>query len=174
MQKLAAVICNVRSAHNVGSMFRTADAAGIQHLYLCGLTPTPIPSASGRATGQAPFSAAAKIAKTALGAERSVSWEHRAQASRLLKELKKKGWYLVALEQTKKSKDIFSLRLPSPAAMVVGNEISGLPLSLLKLCDVTAEIPMRGTKESLNVSVAFGVAVYALWRHEQESSTKKR
>ncbi len=159
MQKLAVVICNVRSAHNVGSMFRTADAVGIQHLYLCGLTPTP----------EHP-----KVAKTALGAERAVSWEHRAQAGRLLKELKKRGWYLVALEQTEKSKDVFSLRLPYPAAVVVGNEISGLPASLIKLCDAVAEIPMRGIKESLNVSVAFGIAAYAFRHHEQGSSTKKR
>lgn len=159
VQKLAVVICNVRSAHNVGSVFRTADAAGIQHLYICGLTPTP----------KHP-----KVAKTALGAERSVSWEYRAQAGRLLKELKKNGWYLVALEQTKKSKDVFSFRLPFPAAIVVGNEVSGLPSSLLKLCDVAAEIPMRGIKESLNVSVAFGIAAYAFRHHEQRSSTKKR
>ncbi len=149
VQKLVAVICNVRSAYNVGSLFRTADAAGIRHLYLCGFTPTP----------EHP-----KVAKTALGAERSVPWEYRAQAGRLLKELKRNGWYLVALEQTRRSKDIFSFKPRFPAALIVGNEVRGVSKPLLKQCDAIVEIPMHGKKESLNVSVAAGIALYQLLR----------
>lgn len=143
------VVHNVRSILNVGSMFRTADAAGVSKIYLSGYTPTP-------------NSHADKIAKTALGAEKFVSWEHHAQTWRLLAHLKKEGVCVVALEQSPRSKNIFKFKAKFPLALVVGNEVRGLSTKILKQCDNVLEIPMHGKKESLNVAVAAGIALYAL------------
>ena len=133
----------------MGSIFRTADAAGVSKIYLCGITPTP------------PHE---KISKTALGAETVVPWEYSKQASRLVDKIKKEGVEIVALEQTKDSENIFKSTKAIRAALVLvlGNEVKGLPQSILKKCDKKISIPMYGKKESLNVAVAFGVAVYII------------
>ncbi|HVZ11147.1 MAG TPA: TrmH family RNA methyltransferase [Candidatus Paceibacterota bacterium] len=147
-----AVLDNIRSRENVGSIFRTADAAGVGKLYLCGITPRP------------PHE---KISKTALGAEKTVSWEYHTQAWRLVERLRaKENAYIVALEKTSNSENIFALKLPSdrPIVLVVGNEVEGLAPRILARADTVVAIPMRGEKESLNVAVAFGVAVYQLIR----------
>lgn len=148
---LVAVLHNVRSLHNVGSIFRTADGAGVSKLYLTGYTPVPV-DAFGRVRSE--------IAKTALGAEKTVLWEKKQNLSRVVKKLKREGFSIVALEQDKKSIDYRKFRSKSPVALIVGNEVRGLSSATLKQCDAVIEIPMRGKKESLNVSVAFGIACF--------------
>jgi len=163
------VLYNIRSLHNVGSIFRTADAAGVEKIYLCGITPAPIDEFSRPRL---------QLTKVSLGAEKYVKWEkigstsspQAAQATlRLLKSLKKQGYKIFAIEQNKKSipyykVKIFSNRLRSRprVALVLGNEIKGLPPSILKRADKILEIPMYGKKESLNVAVAFGIVVFHL------------
>jgi len=145
---LEALLDNVRSAWNVGAIFRTADAFGVRHLHLCGITPTP---------------QNASVAKTALGADHSVAWSASRNALNTARELKAAGAHLVALEQHERALPISSLpNLPAsnfPLVLIVGNEITGVDPALLELCDTVVHIPMRGQKRSLNVEVAFGVAV---------------
>ncbi|TAN33768.1 TrmH family RNA methyltransferase [Patescibacteria group bacterium] len=139
------ILPNIRSGHNVGAIFRTADGAGISKLYLCGYTPRP------------PH---VQIDKVSLGAEKWMPWEYHSQAGCLLKKLRKEGYNIVALEQTPASGNIFQWKPKFPLALVVGNEKTGVSKPLLKLCDSAVEIPMAGKKSSLNVSVAAGVAMY--------------
>jgi 23S rRNA (guanosine2251-2'-O)-methyltransferase len=147
--KLYLVLDNIRSRENVGSIFRTADAAGVSKIYLCGITPTP------------PHE---KISKAALGAEKWIPWEYHKQTWRLIKKLKKDSFYIVALEKAPKSINIFKFQKPKNSSIVlaVGNEVKGLSRRILKYCDKKVAIPMYGKKESLNVAVAFGIAVYYL------------
>lgn len=154
MEKKIFVICdNIRSAENVGSVFRTADAFGIERIYLCGITPIPV--SIGRKLGTD------KIAKTALGAEKTVPWEYARQTWRAVEQLKEQGARAVALEQSAKSVPLKDFRPKFPLALVVGNEIKGISVSVLDRCDAIIEIPMQGEKESLNAAVAFGIAAYA-------------
>lgn len=146
--RLFLILHNIRSAYNVGSIFRTADAAGVTKIYLTGYSPAP---------DQEP-----KIAKTALGAEKTVPWEHYPQTWRLLKELKENRVQIVALEQDKKAIDYRKFKPQWPMALVLGNEVRGLSKEILKYCGKIIAIPMYGYKESLNVSVAAGIAVYKL------------
>lgn len=141
------ILPNIRSGHNVGACFRTADGAGITKIYLTGYTPRP------------PHK---EILKVSLGAEKTVPWAEAKLTASLLKKLKKQGYWLVALEQTRQSVNIFSWRPRFPLALLVGNEVTGLPPSILKLCDEVVNIPMRGEKSSLNVSVAAGIALYQI------------
>jgi tRNA G18 (ribose-2'-O)-methylase SpoU len=136
---------DIRSGHNVGAMFRTADAIGVDKIYLTGYTSEP---------------SHPHVAKVSLGAEQWIPWEKYKQTGRLLTQLKKKGYNIVALEQTKMSVDIFKWRPKFPLALVVGNEVRGVEKKFLKLCDTHVEIPMVGKKESLNVSIASGIAMY--------------
>jgi tRNA G18 (ribose-2'-O)-methylase SpoU len=152
--------------NNVGSVFRTADAAGCEKIYLCGITPSPFDK-FGRQRQQ--------ITKVSLGAESYVKWEYFKSTARLIDKLKKDGYKILAIEQTKKSIPYFSLSFPpaSPRlgrrkresrklALVLGNEIKGLPSSILNRADKILEIPMKGKKESLNVAVAFGIIAFHL------------
>lgn len=147
MPKFILILPNIRSGHNVGAIFRTADGAGVDKLYLTGYTPCP------------PH---VQIDKVSLGAEKWMPWEYRKQTGRLLKELKEMGYTIVALEQTKTSQGIFGFQPQFPLALVLGNEKTGVSKSLLKYCDQAIEIPMHGKKNSLNVSVAAGVAMYVI------------
>jgi len=157
---MIAVLSNIRSNHNVGSIFRTADAFGIKKIYLCGITPAPI-DRFGRPNKE--------LIKVALGAEQYIKWEHAAKTHALLDKLKKNGYTIYALEQAKNAHALATARLSKQqnarAALVVGNEVAGLSKAILKRADHTIEIPMNGKKESLNVSVAFGIAAYALTHH---------
>jgi len=147
-----AVLHNIRSLHNVGSIFRTADGAGIKKIYLCGITPAPVDN-FGKPRQQ--------IVKTSLGAERFVKWQKENATRNVLKKLKKEGYKILAVEQSKKSIPYFRFSgKSSKLCLVVGNEVNGLPTSVLKLADKILEIPMLGKKESLNVSVAFGIVAY--------------
>jgi 23S rRNA (guanosine2251-2'-O)-methyltransferase len=147
------ILHNIRSLYNIGSMFRTADAVGVSRVYLTGYTSTPVDAFGKPRT---------EITKTALGAERTVSWEYKRRFIDVYKKCKEDDVYLVALEQDKSSVDYRTVRSHKPFALVVGNEVTGLPKSVREKCDVIAEIPMRGAKESLNVSVAFGIMLYTL------------
>lgn len=141
---------NIRSAFNVGSMFRTADGAGIRGLHLCGMTPTPDNP---------------KTWKTALGAERAMPWTYHRNGLAAAQEMKARGMRLWALEGGLQSVSIFeAAQSPGGAALalVVGNEISGVDPGILEICDCVVHIPMEGVKRSLNVAIAFGIAAYIL------------
>ena len=150
------ILNNIRSAYNAGSIFRTADGAGVSKIYLCGITPCP--------TIDNRLSTIDKVSKTALGAEKTVPWEYCAKTWQLLRELKIKNPKLkvVGLEQTKDSKNIFDYKPKFPLAILVGNEVKGLSPKILEYVDDIIEIPMYGKKESLNVAVSVGVALYGL------------
>jgi tRNA G18 (ribose-2'-O)-methylase SpoU len=139
------VLDRVRSAHNVGSIFRTADGARLQELVLCGYTPTP------------PHK---HLLKTALRAVESVPWRHAATVEEAIDDLKARGYLVAAMEFTGESTLLYDFDLSFPLAMVFGNEAEGLASEVLSRCDVTLHLPMHGLKSSLNVSVAFGVAAY--------------
>ena len=151
--ELSLILHNLRSAHNVGAIFRTAEAAGIEKIFLTGYTPAPIDK----------FSKVNKeISKTALGAEKLIAWKKEASFPRLIKKLKSGRVKIVALEQAKNSVDYKKFKLVGGAALVLGNEVTGLDQEVLKLCDAVIEIPLRGQKESLNVATAAGVAIFRL------------
>jgi len=143
------LVDNVRSAWNVGAIFRTADGLGVQKLYLCGITPTPENKT---------------VSKTALGAESSVPWVYSPNALELALELKLSGNRLWALEQDNRATSIYSPFFIDSArvVLILGNEITGVDPSLLDICDRIVSIPMYGKKRSLNVEVAFAAAVSAL------------
>ena len=149
LRRVDVLLDNIRSLYNVGSIFRTADGAGVRHLYLCGITPTPDNP---------------KLAKTALGAERTVDWSYHANAVDLMVE-KRAGYLVWALEETPDAVSLFDPP-PTPAdaaiLLVVGNEVTGVDPGVLALCDASLAIPMQGAKRSLNVATAFGVAAYAV------------
>jgi len=151
---IAILLHNVRSAHNVGSIFRTADAAGVSQIYLTGHTPAPL-DRFGRIRKD--------IAKTALGAEKYVLWEHHTSPTRLIARLKKEGWRVVGVEQDVRARDYRSIRVKTKTAFVFGNEVKGVSKSILKVCDSIVEVPMRGKKESLNVSVAAGIILFSVF-----------
>ncbi len=161
MNAAVAVLYNIRSIHNVGSIFRTADGAGISKIYLCGITPSPIDRFG---KFRADFS------KVSLGAERHVAWEKARSAAGIIKKLKEDGYKILAVEQHKnsvlyyksKSLDTTFDKHKHNLALVFGAEVRGLPPPLLKIADEILEIPMFGKKESLNVSVAFGIVAYEL------------
>lgn len=142
---ISAVLDNIRSAWNVGAIFRTADAAGLQHLYLCGITPTP---------------ENAKVAKTSLGSERTVSWSYHKDARILAEALAARGERLWALEGGPGSKPLEAAERVDSVTWVVGNENAGIDPAVLALCRQVFYLPMMGEKESLNVVIAFGAAVF--------------
>ena len=135
---------NIRSLHNVGSIFRSADAARVSRLYLCGITGVP---------------PRPEIGKTALGATETVPWEYRKDAAAVLDELRDQNCRIVALEHTDRSVAHRKARYDFPCCLVIGNEVWGVQEELLEKTDLAVEIPMYGSKHSLNVSVAFGVAM---------------
>ncbi len=150
-KNIALVLPNIRSCHNVGAMFRTADAFGISKLYLVGYTATP---------------PKIQIDKVSLGAETWMPWEKRDEIGDVIDELKKDGYMILGLEKTDTSMHIedSTLHTGGDIALIVGNEVDGVDDATLALCDRVVHIPMQGKKESLNVSIAAGIAMYAL-RH---------
>lgn len=154
---------NIRSAHNLGSILRSADGFGAAKVFCAGYTPYPmqpedsrLPHLSSKITSQ--------IHKTALGAEKTVTTLHVNNVQALLTDLKDQGYLIVALEQHSKSVPLNQLKPTQKVALLLGEEIEGIDQQLLNLCDIIAEIPMRGQKESFNVSVAAGIALYELRR----------
>ncbi len=144
---LIVVLDNIRSLHNVGAIFRTADGVGVEKLWLCGITGFPPQS---------------QITKTALGAEDRVPWEHSHDVLAVVRSLKDQGYAIIALEQTEQSLNFDQFEVLFPICLIVGNEIEGISLELLSLCDGAVEIPMAGAKNSLNAAVAFGVVAYQI------------
>lgn len=153
--KFVAVLDNLRSVYNVGSIFRTSNAVGIEKIYLCGTTPTPLDKKGDKRKD---------FAKVALGAEDTVEWEYTESTFECVKKLKDENYYVIALEQGEGSVDYKEVSLAGyeNIAFVIGNEVDGVTSDVLAQSDVLAEIPMLGTKESLNVTIAFGVAVYRI------------
>lgn len=150
------ILHNIRSAYNVGSIFRTADAAGVSKIYLSGYTPRPL-DRFGRVTKE--------IAKTALGAHTYIQWEYAPTPNRFLKELRAAGYRIVGVEQDMRSIDYRKLDVTRPIAFLFGNEVRGLSPSLKRACDTLIEIPMHGKKESLNVTTAAGIILFQAISH---------
>lgn len=150
-----AVLDNIRSLLNVGSIFRTAEALGFEKIYLGGITPAPTSEHHKKI-----------IHKTALGAENFLSWEKSYKTLNIIKKLKKDGFYIIALETIARSTPLNKfLKFPNKKqkiALIVGNEVKGINKKYLKYCDKMLKIPMVGKKESLNVSVAFGIGAFWL------------
>lgn len=148
---LVVVLDNVRSLHNVGSVFRTGDAFLVEAVYLCGITSTP---------------PQAEIHKTALGAENTVEWKYFEDTHDALTELKAKGYHVFAIEQAEGSTLLTDLKLEksNKYAVILGNEVKGVQQSVVDACDGCIEIPQFGTKHSLNVSVTGGIVIWEMVR----------
>lgn len=149
--EVAVLLHNVRSSHNVGSIFRTCDAAGVSRVFLSGYTPVPT-DRFGRPQKE--------IAKTALGAEQFIPWEYFKTPTVLIQKLKREGWAVVGVEQDARAVDYRAIKLKGRTLFIFGNEVQGLSKNLRDTCDALMEIPMRGRKESLNVSVAAGIVLF--------------
>lgn len=157
--EIIVILHNIRSLQNVGSIFRTADAAGVKKIYLCGITPAPI-DVFGKPRQQ--------MTKISLGAEKYVQWDGSMRSPQatlnLLERLKQEGCKIFSIEQSKKSIPYYTLYLKpyklNKIVLVLGGEIKGLPKSISEKSDKILEIPMAGRKESLNVAVAFGIVVF--------------
>jgi 23S rRNA (guanosine2251-2'-O)-methyltransferase len=148
--RVCALVDNIRSAFNVGAVFRTADGCHFEHIHLCGITPTPENQ---------------RVAKTALGAENIVPWSFHPNSIQTAKELRKDGWLLLCLENSPHANSIFSStseEIDAPIALIIGNEIAGVDPQLIAMCDRILNIPMLGYKRSLNAAIAFGIAAYHL------------
>lgn len=173
MKEIIVILNNIRSNENVGSIFRTTDAAGVSKIILCGYTPTPLDRFGRENKG---------LAKASLGAEKLVGWEKQESLKVASEKLKKEGFKITGIEQSKKSVPYTDLKTSkllsssSKLALIFGNEVDGLSEEDLKLCDLVAEIPMRGAmvrqahhprnlkrgKESINVAVAVGIVLFSL------------
>jgi 23S rRNA (guanosine2251-2'-O)-methyltransferase len=161
MNKLVVIIHDVRSCHNVGSILRSADGFGVDKVYLTGYTPYPL-QPNDKRLPHISQKMERQINKTALGAQNNVSWKHFENIVDLLNILRSTGYLISALEQTKSAQKINSFQTKQPLALIVGSETTGLSPEIIKLTDIQLEIPMLGQKESFNVAVAAGIALYHL------------
>jgi len=150
---VAVLLDNIRSLYNVGAFFRTADAAAIEKLYLCGIT------------GKPPRK---EISKTALGAEETVPWEHNLDAVDLIRNLREREYEIAAVETSIHAVDLYDWTPRFPVCVAFGNELAGLQPEISALCDTYVRIPMLGAKHSLNVATAGGVVMYELLRKYRE------
>ncbi len=153
--RFVVLVDNIRSLHNVGAIFRTSDAVHLEHIYLCGIT------------GRPPRD---EIRKTSLGAEESVPWTYVKDAREVVHQLAQEGYQIVALEHTDQSYDYRNAPYRFPLCLIIGNEYLGIQDHLVEICDMAVEIPMHGIKQSLNVSVAFGVMAYELLNQWEDQS----
>lgn len=151
---VAVALDRVRSVYNVGAFFRSGDAAGIERLHLCGYTGTP------------PHKG---IAKTALGAEESLPWDHRDDPVALVAEYRAKGWQTVSVETSDQAADLYDWTPRFPTLLLFGNEVDGLAPEVLDATDVHVRIPMLGIKQSLNVAVAGGVLLFEMLRKYRQN-----
>ena len=147
---ISILVENVRSVHNVGSIFRSADGFGAERIYLTGYTAYPPRQ---------------DLHKTALGAENAVPWEYEQNPIHMAKKIKKQGISLVLIEQTHNSQSIYEMECSFPVCFMVGNEVSGVSEELSNMADLHVELPMHGIKQSLNVSVATGIVGYEFARY---------
>lgn len=152
--EITLILHDIRSVHNVGSIFRTADAIGVKKIYLTGYTPTPLDR----------FQRHRKdLAKVALGAEKTIPWEQKKDIYKLIDDLKKNNTEIIALEQSNNSIDYKTHKPKEKVTLILGNEPEGIKKDILEKTDTTIEIPMYGKKESLNVAVATGIALFSLF-----------
>jgi len=152
-QEFYVILDNIRSLENIGSIFRTADALSVSKIYLCGISAKQPNWAK---AGRLPK----KVSKTGLGAEKIVPFEYCRQTGQLINKLKESKINIIALEQNKKAISYRKFKSKFPLALIIGNEVKGISPKILEKCDKIIFLPMSGQKESLNVSVAFGVAGY--------------
>lgn len=152
-KNIIVVLDNIRSVHNVGAIFRTSDALGVDEIILCGITPAPIDRFGRERTD---------LHKAALGAEKSVLWRQHSSTLELVTSLKQEGYSVVCVEQSDTSIDYKEVTLTEKTVFVFGNEVEGVSNEVLEIADVIAEIKMLGDKESLNVSVSFGVVMFRI------------
>lgn len=152
-QDIVIILDNIRSVYNVGAIFRTADALGIHKIFLCGVTPTPI-DRFGRERND--------LHKSALGAEKNVSWEYNSSTLSCVEQLKEEGYTVVCVEQSKKSIDYKIVTPKNKTCFIFGNEVEGITKDVLKKADQIVEVNMVGKKESLNVSVTFGIVMFRI------------
>lgn len=157
-KKLILILDNIRSVHNVGSLFRTADGAGVSEIFLCGTTPTPIDRFERKRND---------FAKVSLGAEESISWTYFEDTKSAIQNAKGDDYEIVALEQSPRSVSYGAFKSEKNIALILGPEVVGMSEEILSLADSVIEIPMRGQKESLNVSVAGGIAMYEILKNKQ-------
>lgn len=155
MKYCIAILDNLRSVENTGSIFRTAECLGVSKIILIGTTPTPLDRFNRKRKD---------FTKISLGAEEMIEWEYSKEISPVILKLKNEGFKIIALEQDQKAIKIndFNAGDLEKFALIVGNEVNGVSFEALKLSDSVLEIPMQGKKESLNVSVSTGIAVYKL------------
>jgi 23S rRNA (guanosine2251-2'-O)-methyltransferase len=146
---VSVLLDNVRSLYNVGSFFRTADAAGLEKLHLCGITGHPPQKA---------------LAKTALGSEERVPWDYSSDAYETVRALRERGFEIAAIETSVHAVDLFDWAPRFPVCVLFGHEVDGIQPGLLEMCDTHVRIPMLGLKHSLNVATAGGVVIYELLR----------
>lgn len=160
MTSIILVAHNLRSTHNIGSLLRTADGLAAEAVWLTGHTPYP---SRDKADNRLPHIAKKvdhQIAKTALGAEKTVVWQHSVDVLAVITELKAQGYTVAALEQTKQSLKLPAFKPPSKLVLVLGREVEGLESEVIEQCDLALEIPMLGKKESYNVTQAAAMALY--------------
>lgn len=154
MKEIILILDNIRSVHNVGSIFRTAEGAGVSKIYCVGTTPTPL-DRFGRKRKD--------FAKVSLGSEDMLKWEYVEHGLNIVKRLKKEGYKIIALEQSSDSVLYKKIKKSDKNVLILGNEVEGVSKDLLKQAHIIAEIPMNGQKESLNVSVSAGIALYGIF-----------
>jgi 23S rRNA (guanosine2251-2'-O)-methyltransferase len=159
MRQIALIAHNLRSAHNVGSLLRTAEGLGVQQVILTGYTPYPLAKSDDRLPHLAQ-KVDRQIAKTSLGAEKTVNWHHGAEVDSVMAHLKRQGFVIAALEQAPGSIKLNEFRPPDKLALIVGREVEGLESEVLDNSDLIVEIPMLGQKESFNVAAAAAIALY--------------
>lgn len=155
--KKVTLLDNIRSVLNVGSIFRTANGLGVDEIILCGITPTPLDKKGERRKD---------FAKVALGSEESLIWTYEENALTVVTKYKERGFQIIALEQSEKSIDYKKVKVEKDVLLIVGSEVDGVNKELLSEADIVTHIPMMGLKESLNVTIAFGIAGYRLFDKE--------
>lgn len=155
------ILADIRSTHNVGSLLRTADGLGVKRVFLCGYTPYPQMENDTR-LAHLSRKINDKIRKTALGAEKTQPWEYVESSADVIENLRSKGVLIVALEQDEASIPITEFKITKDIALLVGNEVDGVSKANLTLADKIVELPMAGSKESFNVSVAAAMAMFYL------------
>lgn len=159
MTEIVVIAHNLRSTHNVGSLLRTAEGLGVTQVYLTGYTPFP-PSPDDQRLPHISQKIGKQINKTSLGAESMVAWQHQTDVTGVIEDLQKQGYVVVAIEQAPNSIPLPDLKPPEKVALVLGREVEGIEPELLAKCDIIAEIPMFGKKESFNVVQAAAMALY--------------
>lgn len=161
MRQVVLIAHNIRSAHNIGSLMRTAEGLGVEKMYITGYSPYPSVAGDTRLPHIA-RKVSARIEKTSLGAQASLDWEYSAEIWPVIAKLKEQGYLIAALEQTADSIDLSSFDPPDKIGLIAGSETRGLDDDVINACYATLQIPMAGKKESFNVAVAVGIALYHL------------